>query len=212
MAELGELLDADPRVPERLDRGPGPKRRSSSPSCPCVCRCRVVDPGPRRVVVRARLRRDAWRPSIVNEPPGAVDSADFRHAAVVVRSSFTRATRIGEDRGVAPGTAGPCATCENESPSACRSSGGRDKVRPGGQRADLHRPLGDVEIRTHELLQAVLASSSPFGALRSLPVRAGTCLVLVSMRCFRCGDLGARCSEAIPEWWRSRSRRTGNPS
>ena len=49
MAELGELLDADPRVPERLDRGPGPKRPILlSGHVPAFASVGVVDPGPRR--------------------------------------------------------------------------------------------------------------------------------------------------------------------
>jgi len=51
MTELGELLDADPGVPQRLDRGPGPEPPVFlAGHVPAFARVGVLSPDPRRAV------------------------------------------------------------------------------------------------------------------------------------------------------------------
>jgi len=182
-----------------------PRPRSKTPdlprrSCPCVAGVGVVDPGPRRVVVRARL--GAMHGPAVNCERAARRSGQRRLQAcgrrgpLVVHPSH-EIGKIGSRSRVA----GPCATCENESPSAVPGlRGGRDKVRPTGPSApDPPSPTGRCRDRTHELPQAVLATSSPFAHFGRLPVRAGNVSCLGKHALFPgCGDLGRQVQRGNP--------------
>ena len=202
MAELGELLDADPRVPERLDRGPGPKRPIFlAGHVPAFAGVGVVDPGPRRVVVRARL--GAIHGPAVNRERASGRSglrrlqACGRRGPLVVHPSH--ADR--QDRESLPGPLVHARLARTNLLLPCQVFGANGtRCSPQGPaRRILHRPLGDVEIERTNCCQAVLATSSPFAHFDRLPVRADNVSRLGKHALFPgCGDLGRQVQRGNP--------------
>jgi len=183
-------------------------------SCPAFAGVGVVDPGPRRVVVQARL--GAIHGPAVNCERAARRSGQRRLQACGRRGPLV-VHPSHEDRQDRESLPGPLVMRDlRERISFCRARSSGRTGQGAAHRAsapDPPSPTGRCRDRTHELPPGRPGTSSPFAHFGRLPVRAGNVSCLGKHALFPgCGDLGARCSEAIPEWWRSRSRQNSNPS